>query len=75
MFEAWDWSQAHPCAPSIDHIIKVADGGCSHRANLRLTHFYCNTDRDRVGTHAFADAHYRKVVLILRENGYEAEPI
>lgn len=33
----------HPKAPTIDHIIPLADGGDDARANVQLAHFLCNS--------------------------------
>lgn len=32
----------HPKAPTIDHIVPIADGGTDVRANVQLAHFECN---------------------------------
>jgi 5-methylcytosine-specific restriction endonuclease McrA len=32
----------HPRAPTIDHVVPLADGGDDTRANVRLAHFLCN---------------------------------
>jgi hypothetical protein len=33
---------AGPWAPTVDHIIRVRDGGADNAANKRAAHFYCN---------------------------------
>jgi hypothetical protein len=33
-------------SPSIDHIIAVSAGGAHTRANVRITHLWCNTERN-----------------------------
>jgi hypothetical protein len=38
-----------PNAPSLDHIVPVADGGTNEPGNLRLTHLRCNCSRGRRG--------------------------
>lgn len=34
-----------PMAPSLDHVVPVAEGGDHEPANLRLTHLHCNVSR------------------------------
>jgi hypothetical protein len=38
-----------PMAPSLDHIVPVAEGGLNEAANLRLTHLRCNCSRGKRG--------------------------
>lgn len=39
-----------PMAPSLDHVVPIAEGGSHEAANLRLTHLRCNVvRRDRGG--------------------------
>ncbi|MFI5992496.1 HNH endonuclease [Streptomyces sp. NPDC051362] len=33
----------HPQAPTLDHIVALAQGGTHESANVQLAHFYCNT--------------------------------
>ena len=33
----------HPKAPTIDHVIPLAEGGHDTRANVQLAHFICNS--------------------------------
>lgn len=33
---------AGPGAPTVDHIIRLSDGGADNAANKRAAHFYCN---------------------------------
>jgi hypothetical protein len=33
-------------SPSIDHIVTVSDGGTHTRDNVRITHLWCNTERN-----------------------------
>ncbi|MGI8448787.1 MAG: HNH endonuclease [Streptosporangiaceae bacterium] len=33
-------------SPSVDHIIAVSAGGTHTRANVRITHLWCNTERN-----------------------------
>jgi 5-methylcytosine-specific restriction endonuclease McrA len=43
----------HPQAPTIDHIVALANGGSDEWTNVRLAHFICNSRRGtggRVGT-------------------------
>lgn len=56
----------HVAGPSIDHIIKQADGGCDHAGNLQLTHTGCNNWRDLVGTARFFDLFTARVAPLLR---------
>ena len=39
----------HPDAPTIDHILPVAEGGVHSRANVRAAHFRCNSARSNRG--------------------------
>ena len=39
----------HPKAPTIDHIVPLADGGDDIKANVRLAHFLCNSRRGARG--------------------------
>lgn len=63
-------SYTHPCSPSVDHILEVYKGGCSHIKNLRITHYFCNTSRPLLSDKPieFWGRHRKKVLLILREN-------
>jgi len=65
-------SYTHPCSPSIDHILEVYKGGCSHIKNLRITHYFCNTSRTLLSAKPseFWDRHKKKVLHILQENKY-----
>jgi 5-methylcytosine-specific restriction endonuclease McrA len=38
-----------PGAPSLDHVIPIAEGGDNEPANLRLTHLRCNLSRRHYG--------------------------
>jgi hypothetical protein len=38
-----------PMAPSLDHVIPIAEGGSNEAANLRLTHLRCNCSRKHLG--------------------------
>ena len=46
-----DRTLRHPdaAAPSLDHIIPVAEGGTNEAANLRLVHLRCNLSRRNRG--------------------------
>jgi 5-methylcytosine-specific restriction endonuclease McrA len=35
----------HPRAPTMDHVIPLAEGGADTAANVRLAHFICNVKR------------------------------
>ena len=59
-----------PVAASLDHIIPVKEKGCNHEKNYRVTHYYCNTVRDKFGTKDFEEGHKRKVINILKELKY-----
>lgn len=37
----------HPGSPSVDHVVRLADGGRNTRENLRLAHLGCNSGRAR----------------------------
>jgi len=39
----------HPKAPTLDHILPVANGGSHTMANLRAAHFSCHTKRGNRG--------------------------
>ena len=39
----------HPKAPTIDHIVPLAEGGEDAAANVRLAHFICNSERGNRG--------------------------
>jgi endogenous inhibitor of DNA gyrase (YacG/DUF329 family) len=38
-----------PLAPSLDHVVPIAEGGTNEPANLRLTHLRCNCSRKHLG--------------------------
>lgn len=40
----------HPKAPTIDHIVPIADGGDDVRSNVQLAHFLCNSLKGIGGT-------------------------
>jgi hypothetical protein len=40
----------HPKAPTIDHVVPMADGGDDTRANVQLAHFLCNSLKCTQGT-------------------------
>lgn len=40
----------HPKAPTIDHIVPLADGGDDVRSNVQLAHFICNSMKGTGGT-------------------------
>jgi len=35
----------HPLAPTIDHLIPLADGGSDSPANVATAHFLCNSTK------------------------------
>lgn len=39
----------HPKAPTIDHVVPLAEGGADTAANVRLAHFICNSMRGNRG--------------------------
>jgi 5-methylcytosine-specific restriction endonuclease McrA len=39
----------HPKAPTIDHIVPLAEGGDDTRANVQLAHFICNSIKGHRG--------------------------
>jgi len=39
----------HPKAPTIDHVVPLAEGGEDTAANVRLAHFLCNSARGNRG--------------------------
>lgn len=40
----------HPKAPTIDHVVPLADGGSDLRSNVQLAHFLCNSTKSNRGT-------------------------
>src|SRR5258708_7958378 len=36
----------HPLSPSIDHVRPVAAGGTHTRENVRITHWFCNLEKN-----------------------------
>lgn len=44
----------HPKAPTIDHVVPLADGGDDTRANVQLAHFMCNCRKSKRGTQQLA---------------------
>lgn len=65
----------HPCAPSVDHIVPRASGGCNCMRNLRLTHYWCNHARGvrRVFDPRKHPNFEQKIVALLRECGVVTE--
>lgn len=47
-------SVPHPKAPTIDHIVPLADGGDDLRANVQLAHFMCNSRKSAGGMQQLA---------------------
>jgi 5-methylcytosine-specific restriction endonuclease McrA len=58
--------QSHPCAPTVDHIVPVSQGGRRGELdNLRLAHKLCNQSRN---ARAAPDpAHLQKVSRLVAE--------
>lgn len=44
----------HPKAPTIDHVLPVAEGGDDTRANVQLAHFRCNSAKGARGSQQLA---------------------
>lgn len=44
----------HPKAPTIDHVIPLADGGDNTRVNVQLAHFQCNSRKGAGGIQQLA---------------------
>ncbi len=44
----------HPKAPTIDHVVPLADGGDDTRANVQLAHFICNSRKCTGGSQQLA---------------------
>lgn len=44
-----DAAAPHPLAPTMDHIVPVADGGEHVEANVQCAHFICNCRRSNIG--------------------------
>lgn len=44
----------HPKAPTIDHVVPLAEGGHDTRANVQLAHFLCNSIKGRGGSQQLA---------------------
>jgi|SRR5688572_22180242 len=44
----------HPKAPTVDHVLPLADGGDDTRANVQLAHFMCNSMKREHGTQQLA---------------------
>jgi hypothetical protein len=44
-----DLRHPDPMAPSLDHVLPIAEGGTNEPANLRLTHLRCNISRRHYG--------------------------
>ncbi|WP_196217855.1 HNH endonuclease [Streptomyces blattellae] len=44
----------HPKAPTIDHVVPVAEGGDDTRANVQLAHFRCNSAKGARGSQQLA---------------------
>lgn len=58
-----------PAAPSVDHVLEKAHGGCSHPSNLKLAHAYCNNYRSNGSGDPRDSVGYRKVLNHLRRKG------
>lgn len=41
-----DTAHWNPKAMTIDHVVRIADGGSDDLGNLRLAHKFCNETRD-----------------------------
>ena len=39
----------HPRAPTVDHVVPIAEGGDDTRANVQLAHFLCNSTKSNGG--------------------------
>lgn len=44
----------HPKAPTIDHVVPLAEGGNDLRSNVQLAHFLCNCTKSHRGTQQLA---------------------
>lgn len=50
----------HPLAPTIDHVLALANGGTHEPANVQAAHFLCNVRKsDRIIEGVFTDASTR----------------
>ena len=58
--------QPHVAGPSIDHIVKLAEGGCNHERNVQLTHTGCNNWRDFFGTPGFFELFQARIAPLLK---------